>query len=422
MSKIPPVTLVFGDRYMSQNVISAAKKKFVDYKFDTVSASKSTHDDIRADIGTYDWTEDKKVIVIEDFPNNIDTRKFLLDICQNIPEDRSVILFDTLNSIKVDPKTHKPSKSWQQFVQDIKTIEGAMVINNGPKYTIKDGADCISFIKKVFQKYNKTIDERDAKLLMKLVGMDKGILISEIGKMALTCPDHIGSDFILENAFCVTQEAVLYKFSNALDSCSPNKVLGSIEEFMHMGVHPNVLAEIMMKKARWQLAAAYFYSQKIPWNIIVSRLMEMGEFPSFIWHEPNKTMSEKRACAEHYQDAEGIVEYMRSKQGIPAKYFKNKIKKTKTLKSGKISKAKEKAPKGKTEKIPLRFMASQVTSFLRDHVIRNNGSHPNLAEGVLNRGTKVYLFLHEKLVEVRTSNNPSECLTEMALALIDTKI
>jgi len=422
MSKLPSVTLVFGDKYMSQNVVSSAKKRFVDYKFDTILVSKSTHDDIRADIGTYDWTEDKKAIVIEDFPNNNEIREFLLDICQNIPEDRSVILFDTLNSIKVDPKTHQPPKTWGKFIKDLEAIEGTRVINNGPKFTIKDEADCIAFVRKVFDRYKKKIDERDAKTLIKLVGMDKGILISEIGKMALTCPDHIGSDFILENAFYMTQEAVLYKFANALDSCSTNKVIGSIEEFMNMGVHPNVLAEIMMKKARWQLAASYFYSQKMPWNIVVARLMEMGEFPSFIWHEPNKTMSEKRACAEHYQDAEGVREYMQVKQGIPSKYFKQNLEKPKILKSGKISKVKPKLPKGKTEKIPLRFQASQVTSFLRDRVISNNSSHPNLKEGVLNRGLKIYLYIYDKLVEVRTSNNPSECLTEMALALINTKI
>lgn len=104
MSKIPSPILIYGDKYLSRNTLIAAKKKFVDYEFETMSSTSSTHDDIRAEVGTYDWTGAKKVIVIEDFANNKDTREFLLDICKNIPEDKSVILLDTLNSIKIDPK------------------------------------------------------------------------------------------------------------------------------------------------------------------------------------------------------------------------------------------------------------------------------------------------------------------------------
>lgn len=422
MSNIPPVTLVFGEKYISKNTIILAKKKFLDYQFETLSASNFNCDDIRAEIGTYDWTESKKVFIIEDFHNNNETREFLLDICHNIPEDKSIILFDTTNSIKIDPKTHKPTKLWQQFIDELSNIKGTKIINNGPEYTEKDEADCISFIRKVFDKYGKNCGEKEATLLMKISGMDKGILISEIEKIALVADEYVGENVILENAFYVNQEAILYKFSNALDACSPQKVFSSVEEFISMGVNPNVLAEIMMKKARWQLAASYYYSCKLPWNIVVDKIMEMGEFPSFIYHNSEQSKEGKNASAELYQDANGVIDFMNIKQGIPKKYFKLKNKKPKILKSGKVSTAKPKNPQGQTEKMPMRFMASQVTCFLRDHVVSKNGSESNLRIRVLNRAIRVYLFLYEKLVEIRTSRNPKQSLIEMGLALTDTKI
>jgi len=422
MPKMPSAILIFGDKYLSKNAIISAKRNFQDYQFETISASKSTYDDIRADVGTYDWADNNKAIIIEDFPNNKATREFLLDICQDLPEDRSVILRDTLNSIKIDSKTKKVSTAWQDFIKEFESIKDSKVLNSGVNFTEKDGTGCVMFIRKCFQKYNKDISEKEANLFMQITGMDKGIIISEVEKMVLTAPDNISADFIMENAFYVSQEVILYKFANVLDSCSHKKILESLEQFIRLGIHPNVLAEVMMKKARWQLAASYFFSEKLPWNIIVDRLMDMGEFPSFIWHNLNLSKEDKKAKSEPYQGADDIINFMSVKQGIPKRLFKNSQVKPKILKSGKPSKAKGKSPKTKAERIPLRFMASQTTAFIRDRIVKKSGQKKDVRKSVLNRAIKVYLFAYKKLVETRTAHSPIECLREMALSLTDTKL
>jgi hypothetical protein len=135
--------------------------------------------------------------------------------------------------------------------------------------------------------------------------------------------------------------------------------------------NPNVIAEVFVRKARWQMAVASFWHQGIPFSDIPNRIMDMGKFPSLIWHSEEMDGDEKRI---------------------------------------------------KAEVLPMYFMASQTVDFVRDAIVGNKPVTPELKKKVLNRAVTIYLFIQEKLFTVRQGSNPDQDLAEMTRILMNTDL
>jgi len=403
--------LIFGDAYISKDKILAVKKKYSSAIQVTMSAAKISPNEIRAEIGTSGWGEDQKLVFIEDIPNRKEVRKFLLNIAAHPLKDVKIIVWDSTNQIKPDPKTKKLNKTWGGFVQSFKDIPDAKVINNGAEFTHKDKDTCVSFVRGIFKKHAKEVSDENIKLLMEIVGKDRGLLKSDIEKLCLTSPKVVTSDFILENAFPTSKEAVLYQFGNVLDDASYDEAINMLEKFLAAGINPNVLAEVFMRKARWQLAATYFWVHGVGWSSISTRLMSMGQFPSQIWHNPQ--ISNKKEVASDFQGAEGILKYMVFHNGLPGKYFPNLQPKKKKIKV-KLKRA---------ERMPFAFQADQTVNFVRDQIVGNcSQDDPSIKERILNRALKVYLFIQEQLADIRyNANNAVEPLYEMTKVMTDVR-
>jgi len=428
MSSIPSPILLFGDLYVSKNNILAAKRKYPNLVWVIKSATKDSLNDIRAVVGTSSWDDSEKVVLIQELPNRKNVREFLLDLAKNCPAKNKLIIWDSNNEIGVDHKTQTIEKTWAEFVSGINQIQGAKVINNGDQLTEKDSIDSVNIVIKKFENEGKVIEPRDAKLMLSIVGYDRGMIESEIKKMCLTAPDHITPQFILDNAFPTSKESLFYKMANAMDSGSYESCIDMVERFLSGGTNHNFIAEIVVKKARWQLAATHLWYSGLDWSNISGKLMEMGKFPSAIWHDFQIGSSEKKVQSETYQGPKGILGYLSENQGIPERIFKIKIEEEKEPKEPKKSKdgktAKVKTTRKGAEVIPMSFMADQTVDFVKNRIVNANREIPldDLKERVLNRAIKVYIFVQNKLSEIRYGENPDQDLQEMLAAIVNTRI
>lgn len=399
---MPSPVLILGDRGLSQNNINAAKRKYKYYKWLNFSAKTNTADEIRTAAGQGDFLSSKKAIIIQEIPNKKEIRSFLSDLVKLSSENLKFILWDSENEIKVDPKTKTFNKTWTGWINEIKENPYHKIINNGETFTEKEGGDCVKFIQSRFLKAKKNISDQNARLLSQIVGRDRSMLDTEISKLILIAPNEIDESFIIENAFPSAKDAVLYQFGNVLDTCSYGDSITMMQKFLDMGVNENVLADIMVKKARWQLAAASLWEQGMSWPEVITALMQMGKFPSSIWHERTITPTEKRKSSEGLKELEDRMKYMNKIYG---------------MREWQMDASKKKA---RAEVIPMEFMAELTTKFLRNNIIAphfNQYKEPEMKERLVDRCLKVYLFSLNKLKEVRYGENPKQDVMEMVAAL-----
>lgn len=411
MSEMPSPILIFGDIYISKNNIVSAKKKYSNLKWITKSASTDSLNSIRMEAGLSSWDDNEKVLLIQDLPNRKQVREFLVNLAQTCPLKTKLIIWDSGHQIKVDPKEKTVEKSWAEFVESFRNIKGGKVINNGEPLTEKQGSESVDFVIKCFERYKKQIGIKEAKILMSIVGFDRGMLESDIKKMSLTCPDIVTPQFIIDNAFPTTKEAILYKIGNVLDEGSFEESVNLVDRFLSSGINANVIAEVIAKKARWQMIVAHLWCSGLGWESIPNKLMEMGRFPSAIWHHDQLETSRKRVEAEPLQTPENMVKYLNRREGLPLRYFRPMEEKS--------------APKGlsrrNAEVLPMYFIAEQTVNFVRDRIVRGSKlSASEVKPKLLNRAIRVYLLVQEKLAEIRYGSNPEQDLQEMIRAMVST--
>jgi len=417
MLDIPSPILIFGDKFLSKNNVVAAKKKYSGVRWVIKSATKDSLNDIRMESGVSSWDDSEKIILIEDIPDRKGVREFLLDLGASCPSTTKLIMWDSNGHIKVNPKTKTFDKKWGDFVKSFKKIKSNYVINNGSELTEKDDEGCATFIRKTFEGKGHTIGSREIKILIDIVGHNRGMLKSDIEKMCLIAPKKISTDFIINNAFPSSKEAIQYKLANIFDTGSYEDSINMMERFIESGVDPNVISEICVRKARWQMIAAYLWAAGMNWREVSDKIMEMGKFPAIVWHNPNYSASEKRAEALPFQDIDNMRLYMKRKQGLLDRHFRS-IKTDSKAKSSASSISRKNA-----EVMPMSFMADQVTSFVKDKIVKSNNATTNEGrEQVLNRSIKVYLFVQEKLAEVRYGSNPMQDLEEMVRVITNVNL
>jgi hypothetical protein len=424
MTNIPSPILIFGDIYTSKNVINGSKKKFPDLQWVTKSASTDTLDSIRMEAGLQSWDEKEKVLLVSDLPNRKNVREFLIDLASSCPSYTKLLIWDSNSHIKVDPKTKEVDKTWSEFLDAFKNIPNNKIVNSGEEFTEKkesDIGDIVNYIVDCFAKHKKQIGYNEAKLLISIVGHDRGMLHSDIQKLLIMCPDKVSAQYIIDNAFPSTKEAILYKLGNSLDEDSFENAINMMDRFLEYDINPNQIAEMFLKKARWQMVTTSLWASGLPWESIPDKLFEMGRFPSQIWHNEDIGSSQKKSESEMLQTVDNMREYMVRQQGIPIRYLKP-VKKEGVTKTGKKSKAKVKTSitrKG-SESIPMYFMASQIVDFVRNKIYRTNSKIPlpELKTKMMNRAIKVYSFTMDKSASIRYGDNPMQDLQEMIKLLM----
>jgi len=425
--------LIFGDYYLSKNYIIAVKKKYTEVRWLTFDASVESVDRIRMEAEALTFDSKPKILIIENLPNRKQIREFLINLSQTCSSNTKIIIWDSSNKIKVDPKTKTLNKTWSDFLKTIKKNPDSKIINNGDKLSNKNPSDSIAFVTKIFKKFNKKINNDVAKLVVYLIGNDRGFLLSDIEKMCLICPELVTADFIIEHAYPSSKESSLLKLSQALNTGEYENVVFIIEKFIKSGFNANELAVVMLRQSRWQMAAIYFKWRGYSLSDITDKLIRMGKFPAYLWHNPNNSYEAKKHQAEEYKDPEKMLEYLVRKNGIPRHYFKLNIsKKTKTKRKKKsnkndiVEKQKKENKKQKAEILPHPFVAELTAKFVEEKIINANKQEGIEDSKIINkafdRSIAVYLFITNKLASIRYGKNPMQDLQEMAKVLTNTKL
>ena len=399
-------TFIFGDYYISKNKVIEIQNKYKDkgIRSVTYSASTTSLDEIRGDFSTYPFDDSKKIIIIEDIPNKKNVREFLINIASSKSKYNTLVIWDSNNHIKIDPNTKALTQTWNAFVRKFKKIPGSTVINNGSPLIAKNADAGSEFVKKEFAKYNKNISSSNAKLLISIVGNDRGLLSSDIKKISLVSPKEVRNDFILTHAYPSSKDAILYELSNALDSGSYEDSMASMESLLNAGMHYFVLCDLIVKKARWQLMASHMYYCGFKLGDITSSIMDAGQVPSYIWH--NNQIDDKKFQSAKYQKTDGVKDFFLSKRWLRDRHFNLKNKKD-------IS----------SERIPFRFQADAIVNFLKCKIIDpNNIPEQDKKVKVFNRAINTYLLVLERMSYVRYGTNQMQYMTEMIKAMTDTRI
>lgn len=405
--KRPSAVFIYGNLYKTKNLIASLKAKHASNHWSTLSASEDL-DEIRMEVSTIAFDGSRKFIEINDLPNQKAVREFLLDISTSCPAENSVIIWDSTEAIKLDPKTGKMNQTWSDFVDQFSQLPNIKIINHGVTLTESQGLELADFVLKKFQEKNKEIQANEIKILLEIVGSDIGLLTSEIEKLCINCPSPITIDFILEHAFPSSKEGLLYKLGNILDTGSYEKAVEIIKRFLQSGENENRLAETLLNKARWQMLASYYWSTGLNWHEIPYKLMDMGRFPSSIWHNDKLHYSERKQQGEIFQIEEQAQKYMVNRMGLNSSFLQP------------LEKLDKKITRGPS--LPMPFIAEQTVSFVRNKIVNPYVSKFNddeLRNKVLDRSIKVYLFVQDKLAEVRYGSNPVQDLMEMARVLTD---
>ena len=426
--EMPSPVLVFGDPYISKNTINAAKKKYKDAHWEVVSASEQDPDEIRMISGFSSFGVTDKVILIQDIPNKKDIREFLIDLVKSSSENLKFVLWDSGNFIKRDPKTKELNKTWGGFVSELVDIPGSKVIDSGSDFTEKENFDCTNFVRESFGKFNKKIGNNAISIFVDIVGGNKGMILSEVQKLSLCCGEEVTPEFILKNAFPTSSEAVLYKFGNSLDSGNFMSAVNSFEEFIFHGANIYVLSEILVKRARWQLAVAQMHKNGIHWFDIPNFLMEMGKFPSSVWHDVGLTSAQKKNSSEDFAEFSDKIEFMTKKLGIPDFYFISEVKEVKEKKSKKEEsdddEGKKKVKSGTSgECLPLIFIAQQIVNSVKSGIFESNKCKYNeeiLKDKVLTKFLLNYISVLDLMKEIRfNQDNAKSFIYEMMRILAD---
>jgi len=396
--------LLYGDPFTCKNKIISAKKKYNDHQWLNFQLSKSKLDQIRSEIGTESWDEKQKIIIIEDIPNRKQSREFIIDLFKECPIFSKLIIWDSNGHIQQN-SDGTYDKSWSDFLKKIRLLPSIKIVNNSNKLkeTFNGEEDAINFIRQQFRDKSKSIGTPESKIFLSIVGYDRGLLATDIDKMCIIAPKIITSQFIIENAFPTSKESILYKFANVLDTASSENAIYLMDRFLESGINQNVLAEIIMKRARWQLAVIYlWYAEKITWEQIIDRILLMSKYPSYIWHNPKTSLIHKKQESKIYQDILELQKYLQNNKGIPPKYF-HKNDKTK-------------------EEIMKDFWARQIVDFVKMKIINNPQSSGLEKKIFYQNAINKYLFCFDKLCSIRYGENSSQNLQEMIIAITKTSV
>ena len=405
MSDMPSPVLIIGDAKLGKDTVVKAKNKYKTHYWETVSADKQSCDEIRMAAGFQQFGYTKKVVLITELPNRKEVRSFIVDLVQASSDHLKFVIWDSTGAIKLDPKTGI-NKTWQEWINELKKNQGFVLVNNGGDFAENDIRDSTKYVQDLFDKRKRQIDNVAAKIFVDLVGKNRSMLSSEVNKICLTSPQKVTKEFILDNTFPSSKEAVLYMFGNDLDK-DYAAAISSLENYVHLGVNANVLAQIIVNKARWHLVICHLYSQGLDWTSIRNEILGMGRFPSCIWHNDQIPAPQKKNLSIKLNDEDNLKEFMTRKIGLPEHYLEIDSPKTKTA-----SKAVKRG-----EVIPMPFMADMMIAYARDYIVSHNKkkyANAELRTKVLERAVSVYLNCSDNLKQIRYSvEDQTECLHEM---------
>lgn len=259
--------LIYGNQSISRDYINKH------YSGKTVFYPLNELDPSELISNIFSYGIERKIFVITGFRANKENRELLSSIVENC---KDVILFDTENSIREKDGAFVPA-TWAPWIKEFKNV-GTMV-NSGFDFDEKEFYECASYVKSQFKNNNVDISQEDSQYFVEKVGYKIDIIHREIEKLAIT-HSLINKEIIDNDVICYRKETLLYKINNSFKNRSYNDVVYAIESFMNSGFNENVIAEVLARKAKWNLVVAYLLYRDGNWNS-VSSILNMNKVKMF---------------------------------------------------------------------------------------------------------------------------------------------
>lgn len=187
-----------------------------------------------------------QIVLINKFPNNKKERDFSKSLIENIKNSQNILYF-----IDFDGKTKYSDKGPEHDFAS--NYNNWIVLEND--FNEKNEQSSINWIKKQFKNKNIEISEDAAKLFFDKTGKKKEMTIKEIDKLVILGLKFISAQDIHKYTSPLKKEQILYKFSSAMDG-GIEDALVLLEEFLNSNVHANLINEMLLKRARWNVFIA----------------------------------------------------------------------------------------------------------------------------------------------------------------------
>lgn len=294
MASFPKVILLEGDSYLARDRITALKKSIYPeppppavYALFEAPEGKvaqkefitDTLNHIGGEIRYPTWDGEHKTIVVRGLFNDLKLLSFLYRNVISIPEGVTFILWDETGIISAE-KSSKEQPSWKGLRK--LCSDHGKVWNFGEPLTAYGTTDDekISFVIAETEKIKKKISRSDALSVIEAVGCERGILITELKKLALVSEgEMITRDVIVNNIMPLSVDFPTWKFDSAFNSGDHKAILEASEMLIkdEMSEVPWDYCKILglaLKMSRWHMIVAYAAANNL------DMIAEMNKFSS----------------------------------------------------------------------------------------------------------------------------------------------
>jgi hypothetical protein len=384
------ITFIIGDSFLGSKNIGEIKSLYPNCNWISLTFGKDSLKDIKMlckSVGVFDI---EKIILIKDIKNTKQFREFIIELSSCKVDKLKIIIWDSSEIINIDPK-NGISKTWRDFFNNCSVNGNFSLINNGSDFSEKEKTQIEDYVRNSFSKNMRRISKKNIELFIEIVGRNKGIISSEINKLCLVAPEEVDKKFILENAFPSSKSFIFYNMANYLDQ-SYKASISEMEYLIGIGKEPYYIGNLILSKAKWNLAIADLYSKGNDWFNVKDIILKIGKFPSSVWNNDQIPDSKKKKLCDNLKDLENLKEFMVSVWGCPEYLFEGDL-------SGR-----------RADSINSSFIAEMMIKSVRDKQLKKSKNKSDL----VNRFLKIYLECCRELKEIRFGEtNPVNCLRNM---------
>lgn len=384
------VTFIFGDSILGSEIINEIKDSYSGYNWSSVCFSRENLKDIKILCKSCGIFDIAKIVLIKDIKNTKEFKDLVLSLTKSTLDNLKIIIWDSSEIINIDPKIGV-NKTWSDFFNKCKVSNNFKFINNGSDFHEKDNIKINNYVRDLFLKNNRRIDKKNIDLFVEIVGKNRGIIYSEVKKLCITAKEEIDKQFILENTFPSSKSFVFYNITNYLDK-SYKASISEMEYLISIGKDPYYIGNLILFKAKWNLAIADLYRQGNDWFNIKDLILKVGKFPSSVWSNDQIPDSKKKKLSDNLKDPRNLKEFMLSAWGCP--YY--------LLDCG--------TEKRVSDSINSSFIADMMVKSFRYNQVPKTKSKVDL----VNRSLRIYIECCQEIKEIRFGDsNPVICLKNM---------
>ena len=192
-----------------------------------------------------------RTLILKTPGDNIKTKQVLIKLVERMPENTTLIVWDTKGLLK---GKRQSSPTWKEVIEVFK--KHGKVIDSGKKLADLSDVSKVSWVVKTGEECGLTIPSECADLLLDLFDNNRMMIKSEIENLAFMSDGILHKDVILENAMPIQKDYPIYRFYSAFNEGTYRSCMSAAQELLSRGFKVDILLNFAIKQARWQIVVA----------------------------------------------------------------------------------------------------------------------------------------------------------------------